>query len=209
VYRAYAKAVGFHIDACAARKANEKGKVEAKVRLVRLRANPEGQAFDSLEHLQFWTDKRLDLWSRKAICPITGRSIYETWQQELGHLAPLPILPEPFDIAVTRPVYPDCMVHFENHSYPVPFIYVGREIEVRGCAGKVQILAEGRVIREYPRGTRERLIYDPSCYEGEGDERVVPPPPLGKMGSRLQEIMDMPVEERPLDLYAALTEVAR
>lgn len=209
VYRAYAKAVGFHIDACAPRRANEKGKVEAKVRLVRLRANPEGQAFDSLEHLQFWTDKRLDLWSRKAICPITGRSIHETWQQELGHLAPLPILPEPFDIAVTRPVYPDCMVHFENHSYPVPFIYVGTEVEVRGCAGKVQILAEGRVIREYPRGTRERLIYDPSCYEGEGDERVVPPPPLGKMGSRLQEIMDMPVEERPLDLYAALTEVAR
>ena len=209
VYRAYARAVGFHIDACGPRRANEKGKVESKVRLVRLRANPEGQAFDSLEHLQSWTDKRLDLWSRKAICPITGLSVHETWQQELEHLAPLPILPEPFDIAVTRPVYPDCMVHFEDHSYPVPFIYVGKEVEVRGCAGKVQILAGGRIIREYPRDTRARIIYEPSCYEGEGDDRVIPPPPLGRMGRRLQEIMDMPVEERPLDLYAALTEVAR
>ncbi|PXF59912.1 MAG: hypothetical protein C4B58_01800 [Deltaproteobacteria bacterium] len=70
------------------------------------------------------------------------------------------------DIAVTRPVYPDCMVYFENHSYPVPFIHVGREVEVRGCAGKVQILADGKVIREHPRGTKERFIYDPSCYEG-------------------------------------------
>ena len=209
VYRAYAKAVGFHIDACAPRRAYEKGKVEAKVRLARLRANPEGQVFDSLEHLQSWTDERLDMWSRKAVCPITGLSIYESWQQELGHLAPLPILPEPFDIALTRPVYPDCMVYFENHSYPVPFIHAGKEVEVRGCAGKVQILADGRVIKEHPRGTLERLIYDPSCYEGDGDARVIAPPPLGSMGSRLQEIMDMAVEQRPVDLYAALAEVAR
>ena len=209
VYRAYAKAVGFHIDACAPRKAYEKGKVEAKVRLTRLRANPRGQVFDSLEHLQSWTDERLDMWSRKAVCPITGLSVHESWQRELEHLAPLPILPEPFDIAVTRPVYPDCMVYFENHSYPVPFIHVGREVEVRGCAGRVQILADGKVIREHPRGTRERLIYDPSCYEGDGDARVIAPPPFGRMGSRLQEIMDMAVEERPVDLYAALAEVAR
>jgi len=89
VYRAYAKAVGFHIDACTPRRAYEKGKVEAKVRLARLRANPEGQVFDSLEHLQSWTDKRLDMWSRKAVCPITGLSVHESWQQELEHLAPL------------------------------------------------------------------------------------------------------------------------
>jgi hypothetical protein len=96
------------------------------------------------------------------------------------------------------------MVYFENHSYSVPFMHVGKEIEVRCCAGKVQILAGGKVIREHPRGTRERLIYDPGCYEGDGDDRVVAPPALGRMGSRLQEIVGMPVEERPLDLYAAL-----
>jgi hypothetical protein len=94
-------------------------------------------------------------------------------------------------------------------QYPVPFIHVGKEVEVRGCAGKVQILADGRVIKEHLRGTLERLIYDPSCYEGDGDARVIAPPPLGSMGSRLQEIMDMAVEQRPVDLYAALAEVAR
>jgi len=69
-------------------------------------------------------------------------------------------------------------------------------------------LADGRVIKEHPRWTLECLIHDPGWYEGDGDARVFMPPPLGRMGSRLHEIMDMPVEERPVDLYAALTEVA-
>jgi hypothetical protein len=91
----------------------------------------------------------------------------------------------------------------------VPFGYVGRRVEVRGCAGTVQILADGQVLREYPRHTDERLLLDPSCYEGEATDRVLPPQPLGRMGRELQEIFEMPVECRPLDLYEALAEVAR
>ena len=41
------------------------------------------------------------------------------------------------------------------------------------------------------------------------DERVAPPVPLGKLGRRLQEIVLQPVEQRRLDLYAALAEVSR
>lgn len=133
----------------------------------------------------------------------------ESWEQELERLAPLPILPEPFDVVVTRPVHKDCRVCFEGREYAVPFQLAPGSVEIRGCAGKVQILAEGRVVREYPRHTRERLLIDTSCYEGEATERVLPPPPLGKMGRRLQEIWETPVEKRPLDLYAALAEVAR
>ena len=81
--------------------------------------------------------------------------------------------------------------------------------EVRGCATTVQVLADGQVVAEYPRGTAERLLIDPACYEGEATDRVLPPTPLGKMGRRLQEIWQMPVEQRPLDLYVALSEVAR
>jgi hypothetical protein len=33
--------------------------------------------------------------------------------------------------------------------------------------------------------------------------------PLGRFGRRLQEIASMPPTQRPLDLYAALAEVAR
>ena len=100
-------------------------------------------------------------------------------------------------------------MHFEGRQYAVPFVHAGTTVEVRGCAQVVQILHDGRVVRVYPRGTAERILIDPDCYEGEATDRVVPPPPLGRMGKKLQEILDTPVEKRPVDLYAALMEVAR
>lgn len=208
-YRAYARSVGFHIDACQPRQANAKGKVEAKVRLCRYHVNPKGKYYDGLEHLQDWTDCRMQRWAKRAVCPSTGKTVYESWEKELDRLVELPVLPEPFDVAVNRPVHKDCMVHFENRSYAVPFRYVARTVEVRGCAGKVQVWADGQVQIEYPRHTEQRVLIDPSCYEGEATERVMPPAPLGRMGRKLQEILEMPVESRPVDLYAALVEVAR
>ena len=208
-YRAYARSVGFHIDACLPRDPEAKGKAEAGVRLSRLRVAPGPRPFAGLGPLQQWTDTRLLSWAKRALCPATGLSVEASWRQELERLQPLPILPEPFDIAVTRPVHKDCTVRFEERCYPVPFQWVGQRLEVRGCHEKVQILGEGRVIREYPRHTAERILIDPSCYEGEATERVLPPRPLGKMGKRLQEIYELPVEQRPLDLYATLAEVAR
>jgi len=208
-YKTYARTIGFHIDACQPREPNAKGKVEAKVRLSRLRSNPGSRGFDSLEHLQSWTDERMEKWAQRAVCPATGKTVQDSWEAELVHLAALPILPEPFDVVVTRPVGKDCMVHFESREYAVPFQYVGHHVEVRGCAGKVQILANHKVVREYERHTTERILIDPSCYEGDATDRVRPPIPLGRMGRKLQEIVELPVEQRPLDLYAALMEVAR
>jgi hypothetical protein len=208
-YRAYAREVRFHIDACQPRAANAKGKVEAKVKLSRGIIDPYRKAWDDLEHLQQSTDERVQRWAGKALCPATGLSVLESWEDERRFLQPLPILPEPFDVAVTRTVRPDCMVSFENRSYPVPFEYAKEQVEVRGCSGSVQILARGRVIRQYPRKTAERILVDPTCYEGEATERVHPPAPLGKMGKKLEELYELPVEARPIDLYAALAEVAR
>ncbi len=208
-YRAYAKAVRFHVDACSPGEPRAKGKAEAKVRLSRLLMGGERREWKDVDELQCWSDVRVERWAKRSLCPATGKTIWESWQEEIPFLGPLPILPEPFDVVVTRPVNVDCTVRFEGRNYPVPFRYVGTRVEVRGCAGKVQLLAEGGVVREYPRHTRELILIDPSCYEGEATERVLPPLPLGRMGRRLQEILEMPVERRPVDLYAALAEVAR
>jgi transposase len=208
-YRTYAQAVGFHIDACQPRAANAKGKVESKVKLSRFLLHPQAREWSSIRELQDATDKRILDWEKRATCPATGRTVLESWKAELDRLAKLPILPEPFDIVVTRPVRHDCMVSFEGRAYAVPFEHVGTRVEVRGCAGKVQILEGGKIIREYPRHTAERILIDPSCYEGPATERVIPPAPLGRMGRSLQEILEMPVHTRPIDLYAALAGVAR
>ena len=65
------------------------------------------------------------------------------------------------------------------------------------------------VLISYPRHTRERIVIDPVCYEGPGTAQGLPPKPLGRMARKLQEIASLPVERRPMDLYAALAEVAR
>ena len=65
------------------------------------------------------------------------------------------------------------------------------------------------VLVSYPRHTPERILIDPACYEGTGTAGCCPPKPLGRMARKLQEIAVLPVERRPVDLYAALAEVAR
>jgi hypothetical protein len=86
---------------------------------------------------------------------------------------------------------------------------VGRRVEVRGCAQKVQILFEDEIVAQYRRGTAERVLIDPSCYEGESTDRVIAPPPLGRMGRRLEEIRQEGAPVRSIDIYARLAEVAR
>jgi transposase len=208
-YRTYARSVGFHIDATRPRAPEEKGKVERRILGHRVGFDPSGKEWASVEALQAWTDAEVEKSARRRICPATGASVFETWEAERRCLAPLPILPEPFDVAVQRRVATDATVRFEGRSYSVPFEHALTEVEVRGCASAVQIWADGRVVAAHPRGTAARNVFDPAHYEGADTERVLAPAPLGRMGRRLQELWQLAPERRPIDLYAALAEVAR
>jgi transposase len=208
-YRRFAEVARFHVDACAPRSPQAKGKVERRIRDHRLQADPRARTWSDLAELQEWTDARMLSSAQRRRCPSTGTSVFDAWQAELPHLGELPILPEPFDLVATRRVTDDCLVSFEGRRYSVPFRLLGRTVEVRGCAGGVQILYDTQVVAVHRRHTRELLVIDPAHYEGEPTERVLPPTPLGRMGRRLQEIALLAPERRPLDLYAALAEVAR
>ncbi|MCE6966987.1 Mu transposase domain-containing protein [Cereibacter sphaeroides] len=188
-YRRFAAQLRFHVDACQPRHPRGKGKVERTVRDQREAVDPRGQVFDSLEDLQAWTDARLEKRAHHLRCPATGTSVAQAWEQERRLLTPLPeTLPEPFDIVVRRPVGPDCIVNFEGRQYSVPFRFVRQEVEVRGLAGRVQMLKDCEVIAEHPRGTARLILRDEAHYEGEDTDRVRAPMPLGRMGRRLQEI---------------------
>ena len=210
-YRTYAKTMGFHIDACDAESPQQKGKVERRVGILRT-LGVERRCFSSLEHLQGWTDEKIRLSEETRLCPATGRSIAETWSQERALPRALPaLMPEPFDLVKTATVAKDCTVRFEGRSYAVPFAHVGSEIEVRGCSRSVQLVdpATSAVLRTYPRQSDQRVLIDPSCYDGPETDRVVPPQPLGAMARKLDEISRMTVQLRSAEIYAELAEVAR
>lgn len=209
-YRGFAGQLKFHIDACQPRHPQGKGKVERHVRDLRETVDPYGEVFDSLENLQAVTDARLEERATRLRCPATGTTIAEAWARERRLLTRLPeTLPEPFDIVVRRPVGVDCMVNFEGRQYSAPFRFVGLEVEVRGLAGRVQILKDNAVIAVHARGTDALIVRDEAHYEGDDTARVRAPMPLGKMGRRLQEIVASNVEHRSIELYARLAEVAR
>jgi hypothetical protein len=208
-YRRFAEEARFQVDACAPRSPQAKGKVERRIRDHCLCADPRSRTWRDLAQLQAWTDERMLESARRRRCSATGTSVLEAWQEEREQLGELPVLPEPFDLAVTRRVAIDCTVAFEGRRYSVPFALVGRTVEVRGCARSVQVLFEARIVAQHERHSERRLVIDPAHFEGPATDEVLPPLPLGRMGRRLQEIAALEPERRPMDLYAELAEVAR
>jgi transposase len=209
-YRRYAALMKFHVDACAPRQPQHKGKVERRVRDQRTAIDPYGRTFRDLAELQAWTDARLAARAAERRCPATGTTVADAWAEERRLLTPLPeTAPEPFDLVAARRVGRDALVAFEGRQYSVLFRLAGETVEVRGVAGAVQVLKDCAIVASHPRGTERRIVIDQRHYDGPSTERVIAPPPLGRMGARIQELATLPVARRSIDLYAALAEVSR
>jgi transposase len=211
VYQAYARTMGFHVNACEAYCPEQKGKVEKGVREIKELALSRHR-FTSLDELQTYTDRRLEEEARRRICPVTGKSVFATWQDELTLLRSLPArLPAPFDLVQECQVHKDCTIRFEGHTYAVPFAYVGKRVEVRGESGTVQVVDRrtGQALVKYPRHTEALLQIDPRCYEGEATAEVMKPKPLGRLSRRLMELAAEPVQHRAIDYYVKVAEVLR
>jgi transposase len=206
-YASYARQLGFVIDPCRPRKGSDKGKVERRGRDARGFLDAlKDICFLRLEDLQMATDERISARAKRLICPVTGHSILESWRAEQEHLLSLPqTLPEPFDVQVARAVSDDCLVSFEGRQYEVPFAFMRRSVQVRGCAGTVEVFSsEGRHLASYPRGTDCRLLLDQRHAEGPGDGRVMPPTPLGELAQAIVLERSWEVARRPIDDYLEL-----
>ena len=210
-YHAYARQMRFHVDACEGYSPEQKGKVEAAVKILD-RMGLAKKRFDGIEGLQAWTDVQLDRDARKRICPPTGRSIHLSWRDEIPFLQSLPeTMPAPFDVIKNCRVHQGCLIHFEMRKYGVPFSFLDQKVEVRGVPGEVHVHdpETGMLLVRYPRGTRERILLNHDCHDGHTSDTIEAPKPFGKMARKLLEINSTPVQERPVDLYEALLEVAQ
>ena len=180
-YARFGRQCGFEVDPCRARMGSDKGKAERSVRLFRggygdlLR-----QEWSDLEALQAALDRRSAELMRRHTCPVRGGSAEAAWEAEKPHLQPLPEIGEIFDVVVSRPVSPDCLVSFEGRRYSVPFAWVDHDVEVLGTAAHVLVLGGGKEIARHPRRTEARLLLDPAHFEGDSTDRVIRPTPLGK-----------------------------
>jgi len=207
-YQSYARQMGFLVDPCLPARGDHKGKVERRVRDIQWLQIADSEVFSSLESVQHASDERRVERAQKLVCPVTGRSMYDTWLDEMHLLKPLPMtLPVPFDTQVLRVVGDDCLVNFEGRQYHVPFPLMRRNVEVRGCSGAVEIFSNNKLVKRYPRGTDCRLLIDQSCYEGDGDERVKRPLPLGRVARSIVLERSWEASQRPIEDYAKVIDL--
>ena len=89
--------------------------------------------------------------------------------------------------AVPASVSKTCLVRFDNNRYSVAAMAVGRPIEIRAYADRIEIRQEGHVVGDHPRCfARDRTISNPWHYVpvlarkpgAHMDTRSIPPPPI-------------------------------
>jgi hypothetical protein len=203
--------MGFHVDPHEARQPQQKGKVERRVLACQQLLDLK-RKYSSLEDLQNCTDLELSRKAKTQACPVTGKSVEETWLEEIKLLRKLPAtLPDPFDLIRRCPVHKDSTIRFEGRTYAVPFRFVKSHVEVRGCNGFIQIVdpEKGEIVGKYPRNTDQKLFIDPQCYEGDSTAEVKAPRPLGAVSRKLEEIGKQAVSQRSIEINEQLAEVCR
>ncbi|NLP06474.1 hypothetical protein GX411_11075 [Candidatus Fermentibacteria bacterium] len=101
----------------------------------------------------------------------------------------------------------DCLVSFEGRQYEVPARHCQGTVTVRGCPGEVKIYSgDLSLLRTYPRSTACRILLDRTIEDFEGDDRVIAPTPLGRLGREivLPRSWEWDEPRRPIDAYQEL-----
>lgn len=86
-----------------------------------------------------------------AWCAAQREKRVDVWRMEKAALRPLPV--HPFRCATTRAVVVNklCLVSFDHNRYSVPSIYVGRTLQMRVYAEKLEILDRERIVATHGR----------------------------------------------------------
>ena len=92
------------------------------------------------------------------------QTIWEAFEAERGSLVPYAGRFDGFH-AVTASVSKTCLVRFDNNKYSVMASAVGRPVEIRAYADRIELRQDGRMVGEHPRNFgRDQTVYDPWHY---------------------------------------------
>ena len=151
--------------ACTPASGWEKGQVENQVGLVRERFFTPRIRVKSYDELNAWLLDQTIAYAKAHRHPeLKDRTIWQAFEAERASLVPYPGRFDGFH-AVPASVSKTCLVRFDNNRYSVAASAVGRPVEVRAYAERIEIRQDGRVVGEHPRSFgRDRTISNPWHY---------------------------------------------
>ena len=151
--------------ACTPASGWEKGQVENQVGLVRERFfTPRLRVRDFAELNALLLDHCVAHARASRHPEERERTVWEVFEAERPSLVPYAGRFDGFH-AVPTAVSRTLLVRFDNNRYSVAASAVGRPVEVRAYAERIEVRQDGRVVGEHPRCFgRDRTIYDPWHY---------------------------------------------
>ena len=151
--------------ACTPNSGWEKGQVENQVGLVRERFFTPRLRVKSYEELNALLLDRCVAHARAHRHPEQReRTVWEVFEAERLSLVPYAGRFDGFH-AVSAAVSKTCLVRFDNNKYSVAASAVGRPVEIRAYAERIELRQDGRVVGEHRRCFgRDQTVYDPWHY---------------------------------------------
>jgi transposase len=151
--------------ACTPASGWEKGQVENQVGLVRERFFSPRLRVKSYEELNAWLlDKCIAHAKAHRHPELRDRTVWEVFEAERPSLVPYAGRFDGFH-AVPASVARTCLVRFDNNRYSVAAHAVGRPVEIRAYADRIELRQEGRIVGEHHRSFgRDQTVYDPWHY---------------------------------------------
>ena len=151
--------------ACTPASGWEKGQVENQVGLVRERFFTPRLRVRSYEELNALLLERCVSHARANRHPEQReRTVWEAFEAERPSLVPYAGRFDGFH-AVPAAVSKTCLVRFDNNKYSVMASAVGRPVEIRAYAERIELRQDGRVVGEHRRVFgRDQTVFDPWHY---------------------------------------------
>src|ERR1700754_3429496 len=151
--------------ACTPASGWEKGQVENQVGLVRERFFTPRLRFKNLDELNAWLLDQCVAYAKAHRHPERReQTIWQMFETERPSLVPYAGRFDGFH-GVTAAVSKTCLVQFDKNKYSVSARAVGRPVEVRAYAGRIELRQDGRVVGDHRRCFgRDQTVFDPWHY---------------------------------------------
>ena len=151
--------------ACTPASGWEKGQVENQVGLVRERFFTPRLRVKSYDEINAWLLDQCVAYAKAHRHPeVRDRTIWEMFEAERPSFVPYAGRFDGFH-AVPAAVSKTCLVRFDNNKYSVAASAVGRPVEVRAYADRIELRQDGRLVGEHRRCFgRDQTVFDPWHY---------------------------------------------